>query len=329
VISKSLARSSLNNRSSNTPGGSRYAALAILVVVCLAVGAYLLFTPASIVTPPEKTPVVSKYAPPVQPPKQHTPPVQITVPTAQPKLEKKHPDESAPNEGKQPPVVSGNGTAQLAIIIDDMGTSLKEARSLAGIGVPLTFSIIPGLQHYREVAAFAASSGIETMIHLPMQSKGWPERRLEANGLLVSMADSEIVERLEEYVRTIPKATGANNHMGSEFTEHEDKMRVVLQTLKGRGLFYIDSVTSPKTVGGRLAKELGLKSGRRHVFLDNEQNETYIRGQLNQAVRLAKKSGAAIAICHPHPATILTLEAALPGLAKQGVTLVPASRLVR
>jgi polysaccharide deacetylase 2 family uncharacterized protein YibQ len=210
-----------------------------------------------------------------------------------------------------------------------MGTSMQEARSLTAIGVPLTFSIIPGLRNYREVAAYAASSGTEIMIHIPMQSKGWPERRLEANGLLVSMADSDIVEHLEGFVRTIPKAVGANNHMGSEFTEHEDKMRVVLEAMKGRGLFFVDSVTSPKTVGVRLAKELGMKSGRRNVFLDNEQDGTYILGQLNQAVRLAKKTGAAIAICHPHPVTIQTLAAALPGLEQQGVTLVPASRLVR
>jgi hypothetical protein len=218
---------------------------------------------------------------------------------------------------------------RLAIIIDDMGSSLQEARALAGIGVPLTFSVIPGLHSYREVAAFAASSGIETMIHIPMQSKEWPGRRLEANGLLVSMDDAAISERIEEFMRVLPKAVGANNHTGSEFTEHEDKMRVVLTSLKGRGLFFVDSVTSPRTVGMKLARELDMKSGRRSVFLDNEQDNSYIRGQLDQAVRLAKKTGGVIAICHPHPATIRTLEAALPGLARQGITLVPASQLVR
>jgi polysaccharide deacetylase 2 family uncharacterized protein YibQ len=229
-----------------------------------------------------------------------------------------------------PPVDKPVGrSGRLAIIIDDMGSSMQEARSLAGIGVPLTFSIIPGLRSYREVAAFAASSGIETMIHLPMQSQGWPERRLEANGLLVSMADDAISERLEEFMRTLPAAVGANNHMGSEFTEHEDKMRVVLTTLQGKGLFFVDSVTSPKTVGLRLARELNMKSGKRNVFLDNEQDPAYIQGQLNQAVRLAKKTGGVIAICHPHPVTIRTLETALPALARQGITLVSASQLVK
>lgn len=220
-------------------------------------------------------------------------------------------------------------TALLAIIIDDMGTSLQEARSLHAIGLPLTFSIIPGLRNSREVAEFAGENGIESMIHIPMQSKGWPGRRLESNGLLVTMSEKEITERVESFVRTVPKAAGANNHTGSEYTEHEDKMRPVLEVLKGKGLFYVDSVTSPETVGEELARGMGMKTGRRQVFLDNEQNETYILGQLNQAVRLARKKGSAIAICHPHPTTIHTLESALPALVKQGITLVSVSRLVK
>jgi polysaccharide deacetylase 2 family uncharacterized protein YibQ len=79
----------------------------------------------------------------------------------------------------------------------------------------------------------------------------------------------------------------------------------------------------------RLARELDMKTGRRSVFLDNEQDGAYIRGQLNQAVRLAKKTGGAIAICHPHPVTIQTLEAELPSLAQQGIALVPASQMVK
>jgi uncharacterized protein len=263
------------------PGGSRYAALAILAVIILAIGGYLLRG-------------ARKHE--IKPPQSAT---------------------------------SGAGKGQLAIIIDDMGTSVQEARSLADIGVPLTFSIIPGLHRYREVAAFAAANNIETMIHIPMQSKEWPQRRLEANGLLVSMTAADIRERLEGFASDIPRAVGANNHMGSEFTEHEDKMRSVLEVLKGRGLFFVDSVTSPQTVGSRLAREMGVKASRRQVFLDNEQDLAYISGQLNQAVRLAKKNGGAIAICHPHPATIKALTSTLPSLERQGITLVTASQLVR
>lgn len=326
-----MARKSSHNRSSKNQGGSRYAALAILTLILLAVGGYLLFKPDKRVSPPAppkqsavRAPIPVTPATPRPPVVHNYSSVHKTLPALPRYPHSKAQLADRPTAGTLPA-----GSGQLAIIIDDMGSSMQEARSLAGIDVTLTFSIIPGLRSYREVAAFAGSQGIETMIHIPMQSKGWPARRLESNGLLVSMDDAAVNERLEEFMRNLPKAVGANNHMGSEFTEHEDKMRSVLTTLKGRGLFFVDSVTSPRTVGMRLAQELGVKSGRRSVFLDNEQDGAYIRGQLDQAVRLAKKNGGVIAICHPHPVTIQTLKSQLPTLAKQGITLVPASRLVR
>jgi polysaccharide deacetylase 2 family uncharacterized protein YibQ len=297
-------------------------------MILIAVGAYLQLKPTVPVTPPAPPSVQKK---PELPPKPVPPPVarNYSVPKKVHQPQQRYPEITAVPEGAPVDSRTDGRTGRLAIVIDDMGSSLQEARSLAGISVPLTFSIIPGLRSYRDVAAFAASKGIETMIHIPMQSKEWPGRRLESNGLLVSMADDVISGQVDEYMKNLPGAVGANNHTGSEFTEHEDKMRVVLTALKSRGLFFVDSVTSPRTAGIRLAQELGMKNGRRGVFLDNEQNEAYIRGQLAQAVRLSKKTGGVIAICHPHPATIRTLEAVLPGLAKQGIVLVPASQLVR
>lgn len=316
------------NRKKQKQGGRAYAALFVVVVVLLAVGGYLLFgsRPDKPKTP--QVPTTSLPKPPAALPSRPVVPPTVQV-APRPAEQPAYPVEKDVPSPAPAPVVTESGTGKLAIIIDDMGTTVQEARSLAAIGVPVTLSIIPGLRSYREVAAFAASSGVETMIHIPMQSKGWPERRLEANGLLVTMAENDIRDRIEEFQRNIPRAVGANNHMGSEFTEHDDKMKAVLGVLQRKGLFFIDSVTSPKTVGYQLAQEMGIKSARRNVFLDNEQNAAYILGQLNQAVRMAKKNGAAIAIGHPHPMTIKTLSAALPTLKHQGITLVPASQLVK
>jgi len=325
-----VAKSS-KNRFAPKKTGSGIATLVILVLVLSAAGGFWLFSSQR---KPESRPESGVLAPPeaaapVLPFSNATavPPPQVEKPPH--KLPGGYPETTLPHEELQPRQQPADGTALLAIVIDDMGSSMSEARSLAAIGVPLTFSVIPGLQRYREVASFAASSGIETMIHIPMQSKEWPGRRLESNGLLVSMGDDELRERVSGYMRDLPGAVGANNHTGSEFTEHADKMRSVLETLKEKGLFFVDSVTTPQTVGIRLAREVGIKSGRRNVFLDNEQERGYILGQLNQAVRQSKKNGSAIAICHPHKATISALASALPGLANQGVTLTTASKLVR
>ena len=304
------------------------AAFVVLFLLIAVVAGYFLFSPAKKMVLPLK-PDISHVKPGLGVPA--TPQISLPLTPAVPpplhKRENDYPSDAIPVPEK--PGSVGSQTGRLAIIIDDMGSSLDEARLLAGIKVPLTFAIIPGLRLDKDVAAHAASNKIETLIHIPMQSKGWPTQRLEANGLLVSMDTDELQERVSKFVQQFPGAVGANNHMGSEFTGQEEKMAVVLHTLKKNGLFFIDSVTTPQSTGLRLAQQIGVRSARRNVFLDNEQERGYILGQLNQAVRMARKNGSAIAICHPHPATIRTLAAALPELARQGIKLVPVSQLVR
>ena len=240
-----------------------------------------------------------------------------------------HPDKapSHPHVSSQPATTVKR--VELAVLVDDMGSSMQEARALAAIGVPISFAVIPGLRLDKQVATFAREQGIDVLIHMPMQSKEYPLRRLESNGLLLEYSDEELAQRINNYIEQVPGAVGANNHMGSGFTERADKMRIVLQVLKKHNLFFLDSVTTPQTTGLQIASELKLPKVRRDVFLDNEQHDAYIRGQLQQAVAKAKRQGQAVAICHPHPATIATLTHVLPGLKQQGVTLVVVSKLVR
>jgi polysaccharide deacetylase 2 family uncharacterized protein YibQ len=197
------------------------------------------------------------------------------------------------------------------------------------IDVPLTFSVIPGLGKGKEVAEAAHRRNYQVMLHMPMEPKDYPRRRLEKNGLLLSESDEEIKRQVNEYFRAVPYAVGANNHMGSRFTEDAGKMQAVLGVLKGKGVFFIDSVTTPESAGSGVADRLGVRNARRNVFLDNSQDVAAIRTQIEQLAKLAVKRGSAIGICHPHPATIQALAAELPELRKQGVRFVSASELVR
>ena len=197
-----------------------------------------------------------------------------------------------------------------------------------GFIVVMTFSIIPQLPHATEVAETAHARGYEVMVHLPMEPKGYPQRRLEQNGLLMSLSDEEIDKQLRRYLELVPHAAGANNHMGSRFTEDSSKMLPVMLVLKQRKLFFLDSKTTTLSVGYSLAHEVGLKSAYRNVFLDNVQEVGAIRAQLQQAAQIARKRGYAIAICHPHKATLEALAQVLPGLKDEGITFVKMSQVV-
>jgi polysaccharide deacetylase 2 family uncharacterized protein YibQ len=106
-------------------------------------------------------------------------------------------------------------------------------------------------------------------------------------------------------------------------------MQVVLALLKERNMFFVDSKTSPASVGDHLAREMGLRTAARSVFLDNVQDQDYIGKQLGQLAAMSRRNGAAIGICHPHKATIETLARMLPALRAEGITFVHASDLVR
>ncbi|NVN99205.1 MAG: divergent polysaccharide deacetylase family protein [Geobacteraceae bacterium] len=217
----------------------------------------------------------------------------------------------------------------MAVIVDDMGSSMGELKELVSINIPLTFAVIPGLAKSKAVAEAAHTAGRQVMVHLPMEPQGYPKQKLEANGLLISQSEDEIVSRTVDLINGVPHAIGANNHMGSRFTEHEEKMIPVLNVLRDKGLFFIDSRTSPKSKGLAVAERLGVKSGTRNVFLDNEQDVAAIKRQLVAAAEMAKRKGGVIAICHPHAATIAALKEAMPELQAGGITFVPAAELVR
>jgi len=324
-------RPGLNRYKKNGKGGFAFAVL--LVFICfLMVGGYILSRNQQKI--PEiksvESPLTNKQSVVIKPytssamlQKQV---VEAVPPLRQDYYEGDIPSEQPLTKSLQP---SEKNRAELAILIDDMGSSMQEAIYLSDIGLPLNFAIIPGLRHYKEVAEYATLRGITVLIHIPMQPKEYPARRIESNGLLLEHSDEELRSRVNSYMASLPMAVGANNHMGSGFTENREKMKVVLGLLKENDLFFIDSITTPRTTGVKVAAELGMHYAKRDVFLDNEQKETYIRRQLDQAVNRALRNGHAIAICHPHPETISTLSKALPDLKSKGITLVSLKRLVR
>ncbi|MBJ6726305.1 divergent polysaccharide deacetylase family protein [Geomesophilobacter sediminis] len=304
------------NRRKSSGGRPPYVALLVVLAVIVVVVLLLEQTRKKVSVPEQKkveTPLHLKMP-------ERTAPAQQPMSTAVAAPEKKEPVEPAPRP---------HGSGTVAIIIDDMGTNVSEVRELLAIGQPLTFSVIPSLAKAKAVAEIAHSAGAEVMVHMPMEPQGYPKQRMEKIGLLLSMDDAEVAQRVKGYFQTVPFAVGANNHMGSRFTEDAGKMETVLTVLKERGMFFIDSRTSPASVGLETARELGVKTAARQVFLDNVQDDALIRKQLQQAVSIARKRGSAIAICHPHPATIRALRGALPGIAREGITFVHVSKLVR
>jgi uncharacterized protein len=220
------------------------------------------------------------------------------------------------------------GDYRVSIIIDDLGADLGVAEELVKLPQHLTFSIIPELKYTQKTAELAKSNGKEVMVHLPMEPEAHEGVVIEPKTILSSMSPSEVESVFEEMVTNVPFAVGMNNHMGSKVTPNRAMMAEVLALTKLRGLYFIDSRTTPATQGFTVARELGVPTNFRSVFLDDKKNVPYTVYQLDVLLKRMLKQGSAIAIGHPYPTTIEALRKKLPEFERRGVRIVFASELV-
>lgn len=227
---------------------------------------------------------------------------------------------------EEPPAPRTRGLA--AIVIDDLGYQPNEADEFLSLPLALTFAILPRERHSKSLSQKIAAQGKTVMMHLPMEPHGYPSVNPGKAALLVSMSEEEIARRFAENLKTVPEASGVNNHMGSRFTENAAAMKRVLPLVKEQGLFFLDSLTSQKSEGFRLAREKNLPCLRNDVFLDNQDELHYIEGQLRLLLERARKEGRAVAIGHVHRKHLVqALKNVLPEFEKAGVKIVSAKEL--
>ncbi len=226
------------------------------------------------------------------------------------------------------PAENFSGAPRLAIVIDDLGRDPSAAASVLALPFPLTASVLPNLQH-SEVADQVYRRGDHVMLHLPMEAESESgAAQPEAVELRVGMNADQVRSILASMLATVPHATGVNNHEGSRATADPALMNALMPAIRARGLYFIDSRTTAATVAYDVAESAGVPAASRKVFLDDTPTREAVLAQLDLAVRDARRDGSAIAIGHPHPATIAALAEGLPRLKAEGIRLVFASDLV-
>ena len=228
----------------------------------------------------------------------------------------------------RPPAARGAKNARLVIIIDDLGHDRASADSLFGMPFPVTVSVLPHLPLSAAVAEEAYRRGDQVLLHLPMESEA-DGVKPEPIELHAGMNSAQVENSLAGMLDTVPHAMGVNNHQGSRATADPALMAELMPALHERGLFFIDSRTTAATVAYDAAKRAGVPAASRKVFLDDTPSRDAILAQLNLAARDAQRDGFAIAIGHPHPATLAALAEGVPRLEARGIRLAFASEVIQ
>lgn len=231
--------------------------------------------------------------------------------------------EPAPPKGPQP-------GGQIAVIVDDIGFDLKIAEELAGIPAPIGFAVLPYAPHAAESAELLHAAGKVVLLHLPMEPHAYPGESPGPGALMADMGEAEIRRQIREDLAAVPFASGVNNHMGSRFMEDESRLGIVMDELRARGLFFVDSVTTAESRGMAAAARAGVRFAARDRFIDHAPGYASAMEALTGASRPGRGNGLPLLmIGHPHPQTVKAIRDALAVWRKAGVRVVPVSACLR
>jgi polysaccharide deacetylase 2 family uncharacterized protein YibQ len=248
----------------------------------------------------------------------------------------RRPDDSAARRvsGRETPG-QGLGPAQprtahpgrpVAVIIDDIGFDLRIVEELAGIPVPIAFAVLPRTPHAVEAARLLHAAGKEILLHLPMEPRSYPGESPGAGALMAGMDAGEIRRRIHEDLAAVPFVSGVNNHMGSRFMEDEVLLAIVMEELKKRDLFFVDSRTSADSRGRESAGRAGVRFAARDIFIDHAPGYAAALKSLTGSSRQGRSNGAPVLmIGHPHAQTVRAIRDVMPVWRKEGVRVIPVS----
>lgn len=215
--------------------------------------------------------------------------------------------------------------SHIAVVVDDFGYSYDgAARDFLNLDAGITLSVIPGLKYSRQICEQAEEQGKSYICHLPME----PEN--DGCGgefcVRVSMTGTRIEQIVLKALAELPGVSGMNNHMGSKATADPRVMAAVMRVCRSRGLFFLDSLTSPGSVVGETAERMGMPVLVNDIFLDNRGED--IRGNMLKLMRRSERKGYAIGIMHVKSSSFRELKWMLEEGRKRGIEFITLEDLI-
>ena len=219
----------------------------------------------------------------------------------------------------------------VALIIDDLGYASPDlVVRLCNQQVAFDVAVLPYQEFTKQSAEIAHSRGKEVMLHLPMEPNGYPGlgKNPGPYAIMHDLPEREVRYRVRKAIATVPFLKGVNNHMGSRITQDCSRMTWVLEEVKAKQCFFVDSRTEKGSVAFDMAVNLAVPSSKREVFLDDNRDPIAITKQWGRAMAIARSNGRVVVIGHICPETVGALERLIPE-AKGKVRFVQISHIVK
>ena len=243
------------------------------------------------------------------------------------------------DDGRQPwqvyarPFADSGNQPRIAILLANLGLS-QSATNAAIQQLPgsITLGFTPYARHLEVWISEARAAGHEVLLELPMEPFDYPASDPGPHTLLTSLpfASEEATApfddnqaRLDWLLSRFSGYVGVTNFLGDKFTSDPESLTPVLESLRDRGLMFLDARTSSSGVAAQLANQLELPRALNNRFIDNEASRVAIDARLFELERIANSEGYAVGIGFPYPVTLERVARWAPTLREKGIILVP------
>ncbi len=216
-----------------------------------------------------------------------------------------------------------DGRPMVALIVGGLGINPAATKEAIDTLPPqVTLSFVPYTQNLQTWIDLARAAGHEVIIEVPMQPTNYPDNDPGPQTLLANMRNEDLMARMN-WVMT--RATGyfaMSNYQGGAFFKDKAGMATFMQTLKARGIAFVDDGQA-RGLPGAWAR---LSADR---VIDSQINAQAITQQLAGLETQAKSRGMALGTGFAYPVTLAVAIRWTQTLESKGLQLAPASALTR
>jgi len=217
---------------------------------------------------------------------------------------------------------------RVAIVISGLGLSAAATESaIQGLPGSVTLAFAPYSARLNEWIRLARAAGHEVLINVPMEPTNYPAYDPGPQTLLTSLNAEGNLDRLLWSLSRGTGYVGVVDFLGSRFTTSRKHMLPILRALNERGLLYLDSGSSPRSVSAVVASDVNMTWAMATLTLDQRASRTEIDRKFSKLEQRAKRDKRAIGIASPYPVSLERVAAWVRQLEARGIAIAPISAL--
>lgn len=228
------------------------------------------------------------------------------------------------------PFNAADSRPRVAIVVTGLGLSAAATESaIQGLPGSVTLAFAPYSPRLNDWIRLARAAGHEVLINIPMEPTNYPAYDPGPQTLLTSLNAQRNLDRLFWSLSRGTGYVGVVDFLGSQFTTSRVHMTPVLEAIKNRGLLYLDSNSSPRSVSPSVAAKLNLVSAKATLTLDERASRTEIDRRFAELEQRAKRERRAIGIASPYPVSLERIANWVRQLEARGIAIAPVSALTQ